>query len=393
MAPPGKQKYTLKQYVKSRITWPDRQGNVCPLPPEANFALPISCQHPIPCEEQTADKPGINLSFLPPRLTQDGDTVGKPFDTGKPTCSINLLCHRNGILQKYQVQVISKDRCAGPNQYNSLIASNKRLIKTDIQFFKAVKKTYEKEMYGIWRTLFYLKTLREIRLVSFTPYDHRPIPAFLPEYVKQDILFAYKYPEKLYSDREWIHWVYNLRQPDRRYALEFVESWSSPKILVALSVLLASSTALGIAWAVVKDDAQTAFSIASFVLGAGSLILAALALVSSIEASTTDGSSQSNITIEPSPRASDHSSMSDKEDRSRVQLSAPSVVLSHEFQDAYLEWKTLHIPTSCVRPIRLSPTILTLYTSPTLELWRPLIKKSFRYTRPRCNWRRYSTGA
>lgn len=96
------------------------------------------------------------------------------------------------------------------------------------------------------------------------------MPAFLPEYVKQDILFAYKYPEKLHSNSEWIQWVYNLRQPDRRYALEFIESWSSLRILIAVSVLLASSTALGITWAVVKDDAQTAFTVASFFLGAGS---------------------------------------------------------------------------------------------------------------------------
>lgn len=93
---------------------------------------------------------------------------------------------------------------------------------------------------------------------------------FLPEYIKQDILFAYRYLQKLHSNDEWIQWVYNLRQPDRRYALEFVESWSSLKILLAISALLASSTTLGVAWAVVKDDAQTAFTIASFVLGAGS---------------------------------------------------------------------------------------------------------------------------
>lgn len=96
------------------------------------------------------------------------------------------------------------------------------------------------------------------------------MPAFLPQYIKQDILFAYRHPEKLHSTDKWILWVYNLRQPDRRYALEFMESWSALKISIAVSILLVSSTALGVAWAVVKDDVQTAFTVASFVLAAGS---------------------------------------------------------------------------------------------------------------------------
>lgn len=164
---PGKQKYSLQQYVKSRITRSDQHGMVCPLPPEANFAVPVSCnvQPPKPQIAHDSDLVGIDLTFLPRHLRRDADAIGKPFDVGKPTCSINLLCHRNGILQKYQVQVISKDRCAGSGQFDRLVASNKRLIQTDIQFFKAVKRTYEKEMYGISRRLFSLKALREITLV------------------------------------------------------------------------------------------------------------------------------------------------------------------------------------------------------------------------------------
>ncbi|GAA88462.1 hypothetical protein AKAW_06576 [Aspergillus luchuensis IFO 4308] len=216
-----------------------------PLPPEANVFVPTSFGLPLP-NPSTADELGIDLCFLPPRLTRDGDTVGIPFDTKKPTCSISLLCHRNGFLQKYQIHVISKDRCAGLDQFDSLVTSNKRLIKTDVQFFKTVKRTYEREMH----------------------------------------------PEKLHSTDKWILWVYNLRQPDRRYALEFMESWSALKISIAVSILLVSSTALGVAWAVVKDDVQTAFTVASFVLAAGSLLLAALAIVNSIESSTSDESGQ-----------------------------------------------------------------------------------------------------
>lgn len=43
-----------------------------------------------------------------------------------------------------------------------------------------------------------------------------------------------------------------------------------PRILIAVSIILVFSTALGITWAAVKDDTQTGFTIASFVLGAGS---------------------------------------------------------------------------------------------------------------------------
>lgn len=76
--------------------------------------------------------------------------------------------------------------------------------------------------------------------------------------------------EKILSNVEWIQWIFNLRQPNRRYALEFMEGWSALRILIAVSIILVFSTAIGITWAVVKQDAQTGFTIASFVLGAGS---------------------------------------------------------------------------------------------------------------------------
>ena len=139
-----------------------------PLPPEANFYVPTSDPPPPPAlpASPTADGLVIDLCYLPPPLTLDGDTIGRPFDTKKPTCSISLLCNRNGFLQKYQVHVISKDRCAGPDQFDSLVARNMRLIKTDFQLFKTLKRTYEREMCDIWRKSFSLKALREIRLVS-----------------------------------------------------------------------------------------------------------------------------------------------------------------------------------------------------------------------------------
>ena len=81
----------------------------------------------------TDDDVGIDLSLHPPSklLKQDEDTAGKPFDIDKPTCSINLICQRNGFLQKYQIHVINKDRCATHDQFDNLITNVKGFIKTD----------------------------------------------------------------------------------------------------------------------------------------------------------------------------------------------------------------------------------------------------------------------
>lgn len=59
---------------------------------------------------------------------------------------------------------------------------------------------------------------------------------------------------------------------------------------------------------------------------------------------TLNLASRFNITIDPSPHASDHSSLSDEEDYSGVQVSAPSDTGSHEYQDPYDEWAHLPYP-------------------------------------------------
>lgn len=128
-----------------------------------------------PDRSKNSHDPGIDFS-LPPQPIRDKATLELPFDVEKPTCSINLLCRRNGILQKHQIQVISQARCSSPDQFENLIASNKKLIQTDAQLFEVVRKTYQKKMYGIWRRIFSLKTLREIPLVlvSFAVYHMDP---------------------------------------------------------------------------------------------------------------------------------------------------------------------------------------------------------------------------
>lgn len=173
--------FALEQTEAQRTSAALPGSSIPPFPPQANFHVgaPNPLRHPDGLGDP--DGLGIDLSFMPPRLTCGEDKIGVPFDTKKPTCSINLLCRRDGTLQKYQVQVISKDRRLEPDQFESLVASNKGLIQTDVQFFTTIKKVYEKKMYGTWRMIFSLKTLREIRLisVSFALHCHRFYCTFL----------------------------------------------------------------------------------------------------------------------------------------------------------------------------------------------------------------------
>lgn len=70
--------------------------------------------------------------------------LGVPSSVESPTCSVNLICHRNGNLQIFQFQVIRKEQCAEPDQFKNLIAENEALVHTDIQFLKTMRKVYEK---------------------------------------------------------------------------------------------------------------------------------------------------------------------------------------------------------------------------------------------------------
>lgn len=78
--------------------------------------------------------------------------------------------------------------------------------------------------------------------------------------------------------------------------------------MIAVLTLLLLSTSVGVIWSILKDDIQTAFTIASFVLAAGTgmhflsvdkitirltgekVLLAALGIVNSIDSSTSDES-------------------------------------------------------------------------------------------------------
>jgi hypothetical protein len=99
------------------------------------------------------------------------------------------------------------------------------------------------------------------------------------------MLYAYNHPSRIDTDHVWIDWVFNLRQSDKRHALEFVEGWNGTRIAILGTIPLVFSTLVGLIWSVRSGDWQTAFTVASFILTAGTLLLALLAVISGLEAS------------------------------------------------------------------------------------------------------------
>jgi hypothetical protein len=85
----------------------------------------------------------------------------------------------------------------------------------------------------------------------------------------QEIFYAYRHPSSITTDTEWIDWVFRLRQADRRHALEFVEDWSGFRIGLIGSMPWDVATIVGIAWTARGGDAQTAFTVAGFILTVG----------------------------------------------------------------------------------------------------------------------------
>ena len=91
----------------------------------------------------------------------------------------------------------------------------------------------------------------------------------LNSFILQEVFFAYNNPSKISTDHVWIDWVFRLRQPDKRHALEFVEGWSGTRIAIAGTLPLVFSTLVGVLWSVKTGEVQTAFTVAGFILTAG----------------------------------------------------------------------------------------------------------------------------
>ena len=211
----------------------------------------------------------IEPSVLPPTQTVTSPTVDS---LSKPTCSLNLMCYRSGSQGciRRQIQVASRARWAA----STLDLSEKPLkeiasmIFDDRQFFHALHREYEQHIRGFWRRYLSLKTLRRIRVLSYTPTT-RPEVVPMDDFTLQEVFYAYQHPKSIETESEWIDWVFSLRQADRRHALEFVEDWSGFRIGIVGSVPWVVATVVGVTWTAKGGDAQTAFTVAAFILTVG----------------------------------------------------------------------------------------------------------------------------
>ncbi|KAH6619008.1 hypothetical protein C7974DRAFT_474731 [Boeremia exigua] len=203
----------------------------------------------------------------------------------RPTCSLNLLCYRPGyqgcVLK--QITVIGRSRFPSKDAYEKALNERKdNLISDDEAFFRTLQATYSLQMCSFWRRHFSMKTLQQIRLLSYTATT-RPEVVPLDDFTLQEVFHAYNNPSMIETETAWIEWVFNLRQADRRHALEFVESWSGSRIATVGSIPWISASIVGVVWVARGGDAQTAFTVASFILTVGTSLLALLAIISKIE--------------------------------------------------------------------------------------------------------------
>jgi len=104
--------------------------------------------------------------------------------------------------------------------------------------------------------------------LQYSP-ETRPVVVPMDEFILQEMFYAYEHPERITSQTDWIEWVFRLRRRDKRHALEFVEGWNSTRVIFAGMLPWLISCIVGVAWTATGRDAQTAFTVASFILTSG----------------------------------------------------------------------------------------------------------------------------
>ncbi|OIW24903.1 hypothetical protein CONLIGDRAFT_684805 [Coniochaeta ligniaria NRRL 30616] len=260
-------------------------------PPVSNIPMDtpgLGPKDPIGFDSPILRPPSPGVSTQGPADTTFASETVRPshYDTTKPTCSLNLVCYRSGSrgCDLQQIHCVLRSMYPREESFQSAIASQQQLIYADDQFFREMKQLYTRKMCGLFRRYFSLKTLRAFRILSYTPTT-RPTVVPFDDFVLQEMMYAYRNPERLSGGHDWIKWVFRLRRTDKRHALEFVEGWNTTRIAVAGTAPWLSSCLVGIIWTAIGGDAQTAFTVASFILTSSSIVLALLAVISSIESS------------------------------------------------------------------------------------------------------------
>ncbi|KAF2183736.1 hypothetical protein K469DRAFT_751445 [Zopfia rhizophila CBS 207.26] len=228
--------------------------------------------------------PSSGISSPTPSGTSTAGDNDRSNISTKPTCSLNLVCYRKGSTGcvMRQIVVTSQDRWNSYKVYKDFFLKHPNLIPSDERLFKELRKTYLKDMCGFWRRNFSLKTLRRLRLLSYTSTT-RPVPVPLDEFTMQEVLWAYNHPSSFGTETDWIEWVFRLRQPDKRHALEFVEGWNPTRIAALGALPCVASTLVGVVWSALEGDVQTAFTVAGFMLSIATVLLALLAVISGVD--------------------------------------------------------------------------------------------------------------
>ncbi|KAK7953794.1 hypothetical protein PG988_014488 [Apiospora saccharicola] len=205
------------------------------------------------------------------------------YDISKPTCSLNLVCYRSEAdgCHRQQIQCALRSRYTSNVSFKDAIKANPSLIYTDHQLFGQMKRLFETKLQGSIRSRLSLKTLKAFRVLAYTPTT-RPSVVPLDSFVLQEMMYAYRNPDKLGTKDAWVQWAFQLRQKNRRHAIEFVEGWDATRIATAAMIPWLGSCVVGIAWTLAGGDPQTTFTVASFILTSSSILLALLAIVSSI---------------------------------------------------------------------------------------------------------------
>ncbi|KAK4442569.1 hypothetical protein QBC34DRAFT_23988 [Podospora aff. communis PSN243] len=174
-------------------------GGESELPQHSPNAPAVLAQKPEIVELRSASSASLKPTSAIQQVQDSADTsiplaVHKPRDTdqydiSRPLCSLHLLCYRSGGRPPCRQQLITamKSRFPDEQTYQSLIKDHPEYILTDEQLFEEMRGVYEAKMCGFFRRHLSLKSLRSLRLLSYTPTT-RPVQVVLDDLVLQEMM-------------------------------------------------------------------------------------------------------------------------------------------------------------------------------------------------------------
>jgi hypothetical protein len=122
---------------------------------------------PDPAGKQQLGTDGTDGSAFPITASESRETAAY-YDTGRPTCSLNLVCYRSGSrgCDVQQIQCILRSKFPDDESFDATVASNPQLVSSDVQFFQEIRRRFEKNMSGLFRRYLSLKSHRTFRILA-----------------------------------------------------------------------------------------------------------------------------------------------------------------------------------------------------------------------------------